>query len=158
MNLQQLSRHVRLYARSMALIGEIRLMTQLRKSLLGLFAVGMAIFAIAMINLGLYNALESVWGNVWTPLGIGIANLVIAAIALLVASRLQHGPELRMAEELRDSVAADIESDLQSLRSFQGVGNLIGGTLENGTARLLVPLIGTVLAALRQRKPSSRAK
>jgi hypothetical protein len=136
----------------MGLIAEIRLMASLRKLFLGIFAVGLAVFGLAMINLGLYHALAALWGEVWTPLVIGAVDLLLAGLALLLASRLAYGPELKLAEELRDSVAADIEADLRSLRTLPGLTGLLGGTLEASTACLLVPVIGTIIRALRIRK------
>jgi hypothetical protein len=152
MTLEQTARHVRLYVKSMALIAEIRVMTQLRKTLLGVFAVGLAIFGLGMINLGLYHALTALWGEIWTPLTIGVGNLVLAGIAFLVAMRMHYGPELRVAEELRDTVAADLEADVQSLKSLRGLSGLIGGGLEGNAAGLLVPVVSTIIGALRKRK------
>lgn len=151
MNIEQLTRHVRLYARSMALIGEIRMKARIRKLLLGIFAVGMAIFGLGMINLGLYHALTAIWGEVWTPLVIGMGNLVIAGLAILAASTMKHGPELRVAEELRDSLSDDISADLQGLRSLEGIASLVGGGSSASTARLLIPIVGTLIGALRKR-------
>jgi hypothetical protein len=155
MSLEQLTRHARLYARSLALIGEIRVRARIRKLLLGVFAVGMAIFGLGMLNLGLYHALTSIWGEIWTPLIIGLGDLVIAGLAILAGAAMKHGPELRIAEELRDSLADDISADLQSLRSLQGLASLLGGPADTSTARLLIPVVGIIIGALRKRRSTA---
>jgi hypothetical protein len=151
MNFEHISKHLRLYARSMGLIAEIRLSAQLRKSLLGIFAAGMAVFGLAMINFGLYHALTAIWGEIWTPLAIGCGDLAVAGLAVWLASRMRYGRELQLAEELRDSVGAEIAADLQSLRNLPLMTNLIG-PLEGNAVRLLVPVLGTIISALRSHK------
>jgi hypothetical protein len=151
-NIEQTVRHARLYARAKGLIAEIRLISNLRKLFLGIFAVGMAVFGFTLINLGLYHALAALWGDVWTPLAIGAADLVIAAVALMIAARMTYGPELKIAEELRDAVAADIEADLRSLQGLPGLAGLLSNSFEANAARLLVPAMGLIIRALRNRK------
>jgi len=154
MTFDRISRHVRLYARATGLIAEIRIKMQLRKALLGAFAVGMAIFGIAMLNLAAYHALVAVWGDIWTPLVIGLFDLVVAGLALFVGSRMHHGAELQVAEQLRDSVAADLESDLHALRTMPGLTGLLGGAIPGGTAGLLMPALSLILSALRRKPPA----
>ena len=134
MNIQGFVRNARLCVRSEALIAEIRLRTLARKMILTSFAVLTALMGLAFINMALFVYLQSMWGPVWTPLAIGLANFALAALALLAAMLVRPGPELAMAEEMRKLSGSSLE-----------------GASDSNIARLLIPAVISIVSAMRHR-------
>jgi hypothetical protein len=153
MNIPTIVRHARLYLRAEALIAEIRLQVYMRKLALAVTALTVALLGLVMLNIAMFEFLQSFWGPIWTPLALGFANLLIAAIAVAVAATAKPGPELALAEELRKSSAAGLEEGLQSAAEVQGlVGTLAGRSIESHAASLLIPAISSIISAMRRRK------
>jgi hypothetical protein len=158
MNLQALARNFRLYLRAASLVAEIRLRLQLRKTVLTVLALALAIAGLAMIDLAAFRALETAWGPLWTPLALGLANLALAAALGLAILALKPGRELSAAADLRQMAYNAMEADLKSVQDGSGLlTGLLGGSTELQTARLLIPVISTIIGALRhRRKPESK--
>lgn len=150
MNLQSLARNARLYARAEGLVAEIRLRLLVRKLVLSVLAVAVALLGLVFVNIALFNYLVSAWGPVWTPLALGLINFALAIPVLLIAASAKPGPELSMAEDLRKAAAAALEEDFHS---GQGLGGFAG---ESNAARLLIPTIGLIIGALRRKKPAAK--
>ncbi len=150
MNLQSLARNARLYARAEGLVAEIRLRLLVRKLVLSVLAVAVALLGLVFVNIALFNYLVSAWGPVWTPLALGLVNFALAVPVLLIAASAKPGPELAMAEDLRKAAAAALEEDFHS---GQGLGGFAG---ESNAARLLIPTIGLIIGALRRKKPAAK--
>jgi hypothetical protein len=158
MNLQALARNLRLYVRATSLAAEIRLRFQLRRTMLAALALAVAIAGLVMIDLAAYRALETAWGPLWTPLILGLANLAVAAALLLATLALKPGRELAAANDLRQMAYNAMEADLRSAQEGPGLlTGLLGGPAETQAARLLIPVISTIIGALRRRrKPESK--
>lgn len=150
MNLQSLARNARLYARAEGLVAEIRLRLLVRKLVLSVLAVAVALLGLVFVNMALFNYLVSAWGPVWTPLALGLVNFALAVPVLLIAASAKPGPELAMAEDLRKAAGAALEEDFHS---DQGLGGFAG---ESNAARLLIPTIGLIIGALRRKKPAAK--
>ena len=150
MNLQSLARNARLYARAEGLVAEIRLRLLVRKLVLSVLAVAVALLGLVFVNMALFNYLVSAWGPVWTPLALGLVNFALAVPVLLIAASAKPGPELAMAEDLRKAAGAALEEDFHS---GQGLGGFAG---ESNAARLLIPTIGLIIGALRRKKPAAK--
>ena len=153
MNIQALSKSARLYARAEAMAAGIRLRLLMRKLILVLSATSIAVLGLVLINLGIFRGLETVWGPVWTPLALGFGNLLLAAVIFLMAAFLKPGRDLAMAEDLSKLAAQAVEDDLAG----PGVGHTLAGLLsassaETSTARLLVPVVATIIQAMRRKK------
>jgi hypothetical protein len=84
-----------------------------------------------------------------TPLAIGIADLLLAGVASIMAIRARPGAELAVAEEMRKAVTAELDADLRSVSQVQ---NLLSGSLEARTAQLLIPAISAIIGALRKKR------
>ena len=150
MNLQSLARNARLYARAEGLVAEIRLRLVVRKLVLSVLAVAVALLGLVFVNMALFNYLVSAWGPVWTPLALGLVNFALAIPVLLIAASAKPGPELAMAEDLRKAAAAALEEDFHS---GEGLGAFAG---DSNAARLLIPTIGLIIGALRRKKPAAK--
>lgn len=158
MNLQSLARNFRLYVRATALVAEIRLRLQLRKTVLAVLVLAAAIAGLGMIDLAAFRALETAWGPLWTPLALGLANLALAAVLGLAILALKPGRELAAAADLRQMAYNFMEADLKSVPDGSGLlTGLLAGSTELQTARLLIPVITTIIGALRRsRKPEAK--
>lgn len=79
---------------------------------------------------------------------LGLANLVLAIIAVSIAAPAKSGPELAMAEDLRKLSAAAVETDFQS---GQVLGDPVGwNSFEAAAALLRVPALASIIGTLRR--------
>jgi len=155
MSIATIARTARLYMRAEMLAAQIRLRTEAHRLMLVGLAVVLVALGVGLINLAVYGALKSVWGPVWTPLALGAGDLMLAIIALTAAALKKPGPELQVAEEMRELAGAALEEQMQGGLTPAGLlGGLAGG--DTSTARLLVPMITTIIGALRKRKETKK--
>jgi hypothetical protein len=153
MNIQAIAKGAHLRVRSEKLIAEIHMRILARKVAFAVVAVVAALMGLGFVNWAAFVALESVLGPVWTPAVIGLANFILAALALLAARQVEPGPELAMAHDMRKLASDALEAELAaSLPAAQWPG-LLG---EPHLVRLLLPAIVSIIGALRRR--SDRGK
>jgi hypothetical protein len=153
MNIQALAKSARLYARSEFLVTEIQMKTYARKFVLTSLAVLAAIMGLAFINMAAFAYLQSIWGPVWTPLLVGLANFILAALAWLAAVLTHSSSDLAMAKELRKLSGNALEAEFQSSHS---VGGSHGGANDTTIVRLLIPAVVSIIGAMRRRKASGK--
>ncbi len=156
MNIQNVARSARLYARSEAMVAEIRMRTYGRKLALTSLAVLAVMMGLAFVNLAAFLYLQSLWGPVWTPLAIGLANFAIAALALLLALSAHPGPELALAKELRTLSGTALEEEFQAVHSVGGLLGALGSGSEGKIAQLLLPAVITIVSSLGRSKSAAR--
>ena len=150
MSLATITRAARLYMRAELMAARIRMRSETQRLLFLALAGALAILGLVLLNVAFYAALVSVWGPVWTPLALGAADLVLAAIAVILAALQKPGPELQVAEEMKTLAGAALEEQLHGGLSVPGLmGQLTG---DSAAAKLVVPLVGLILGALRKRK------
>jgi hypothetical protein len=130
------------------LIAEIQLKVQGNKFLLGLVAVGALLFGVVMLNVAGYQWLTLQYGPVMAPLGIALADILLAAIALMIAFSMRAGPELLVAQELRKTLLDDIDKafTLNTVKSGQA------SVFDLRTLQVLLPAIVTVVGAMRRHR------
>ena len=109
------------------------------------FALLFAGLGLVFINIGIYAWLLPQWGAVWTPAGLGLINLALAAVALAIAAFVKPGPEMALAEEIRNMAADSIETEVRSAPLMGGLG---GGSM----AGLVLPAITTIIGAMAKRR------
>lgn len=150
MSVTNIARTARLYLRAELLAARIRMRAETQRIMLLGLAGALAVLGLVLINVAFYAALVSVWGPVWTPLALGGADIALAVIAIVAAALQKPGPELQVAEDMKTLAGAALEEQLQSGFSVQG---LMGG-LGSGSsgARLLIPLITTLIGIMKKRK------
>ena len=95
--------------------------------------------------MGLFAWLSPLWGPVWTPAGLGLINLALAAAALAIAAVVKPGPEMALAEEIRNMAADSIETEIRTAPLMGGLG---GGAM----AGLVLPAITTIIGAMSRRR------
>ena len=149
MNIQNLSRHARLLVRSELLAVQAKLAFAMRRSVLTLLALMLAGLGLVFVNIGLFAFLTPLWGPVWTPMGLGLINIGLAAVALIIAAMMKPGAELALAEELRNVAGEALEAEF---RSAPLMGTLTGGLDRSAMAGLLLPAITSIIGALAKRR------
>ena len=105
MTLNNLSRHIRLIVRGELLMLQAKLSFAMKRSAFVGLALLFAGLGLVFINMGLFAWLLPLWGPVWTPAGLGLINLALAAVALAIATFVKPGPEMALAEEIRNMAA-----------------------------------------------------
>jgi hypothetical protein len=150
MSIAQVTRAGRAYLRAELLVARIRMRAEAQRLMLTAMAAVLGLMGLGFINIALYAALVAAWGPVWTPLALGLLDLALSAAALIAAAIRKPGPELALAEEVKTMAGEALEEQAQA--GF-GAASLIGG-LSGGdsTARLLIPLVTTLVGALRKRR------
>jgi hypothetical protein len=149
MNLHAVSRHARLVARSEILLVQAKLSLVMRKAVLAAFALLLAGLGLVFLNMALFAVLTPLWGPVWTPAGLGLINVALAALAIIVAALLKPGPEAAIAEELRNTAGESLENEL---RSSPLAGGFTGGFDRSALSSLMLPALSTVISVLAKRK------
>ena len=145
MNLNNLSRHIRLIVRGELLLLQAKLAFAMKRSAFVGFALLFSGLGLVFINIGVYAWLLPMWGAVWTPAGLGLINLALAAAALAVAAFVKPGPEMALAEEIRNMAADSIETEIRSAPLMGGLG---GGSM----ASLVLPAVSTIIGAMSRRR------
>ncbi len=150
MSIANVTRAGRAYLRAEMLVARIRMRAEAQRLLLTAMAAVLGLMGLAFINIALYAALSTAWGPIWTPLALGLLDIALAVLALAAAASRTPGPELALAEEMKAMAGVALEEQVQA--GF-GAASLLGG-LAGGesSARLLVPLVTTLIGALRRRK------
>ena len=100
---------MRVLWRAETLIVEIKIRQAMRRASLMAFAGLIAVFGLAMLNVAAYFALAPLWGDAWAMLAVAVADFVIAAILVAVASGQPASRDLEVATELRDQAVEGIE-------------------------------------------------
>jgi hypothetical protein len=150
MSIANVTRAGRTYLRAEMLVARIRMRAEAQRLLLTAMAAVLGLMGLCFINIALYAALSAQWGPVWTPLALGVLDIVLAAAALVIAAARKPGPELAIAEEMKAMAGAAVEEQAQA---GIGAASLIGGlTGGESSARLLIPLVTSLIGAIRRRK------
>jgi hypothetical protein len=157
MSIQTIVRSGRLYVRTELLVAEMRLRSYARKAALLAVALGVALFGLGMLNVAAFLWLSETFGPVATALGIAAANFAVAAAAFVIGYTLKPGPELQLAEEMRDTALETVEGEVARMQSA-GVTGLVTGAVELGAARLLMPTVGALVGGLRKKEQPETAK
>ena len=152
MSIQSLSRSIRLCIRSEAMVAEIRLLTYARKVMLASVAFLAGLIGFAFFNLALFEYLQSLWGPIGAPLAIGLGNIVCAAGFLLWAKMVKPGPELALAEDLRNLAGSELESQFHSQSESSSILNSLSGANGASVVRLLVPTVISIITAMQRPK------
>ncbi len=145
MNTENLTRHLRVLLLANRLIGEIRLRHLLAKSGATAFAGLIGAFGLLMLGLAGFFALEQLWGPIVAALVVGVANLLLAGVAILWARGLQPSRDIELATELHKAALDGLIAEVQ------GVTRAIRNPMESALPGMLLPLAGTLLGALRRR-------
>lgn len=165
--IDHLLRDLQVLRKADLLIGKIWLGVFARR--LGLFAFAglIAVFGLGMANLAAYNGLQQSLGSIWSAAVVAMADLVIAAVVLLIASKSQPGPEIDMAFEMRRMAVESMQDSARDLKltvdtitqqvrtAKDNVAAVVHNPLDVAAEKLLVPAVLSILKGLRSKKEHS---
>jgi hypothetical protein len=146
-----LVRNLKLLLKSDRMLVEIRLKLVAQKIVLLVLAGLGGLFALGMLNMAIFFAIQETLGSAIAALLVGLGNLLLAGILLLVVQRLDTGPEARIVEEVREMALADIEAEAKAFQSElrlvrdeiadmrSGITSLVKNPMDVLTPRLLLP-------------------
>lgn len=154
MSMTTLSRQLRLMLRGEILVIKAELAFAARRGAMLALALLFAGLGMVFVNMGLYAWLSPYWGPVWTPAGLGLINVALAALALVLAAMAKPGPELQLAEEIRDMAGETLEAEIRATPLLGMLGSGGGGTAAAG---LLVPAMSMIIGAMGKRRSKAKA-
>lgn len=154
----------RILLRAESAIRSSQIRLAVRQARLTSVGLVLALLALGMLNVSIYSALEPRIGGSTGALLLAIVNGVLALILILIAGRMKTGPEVEMAEEIRElaitELAADadqLKQEVQQVRSdVQGISDGFRRLLSGDLTRLglpnLSPLVGVLASSLKSRR------
>ena len=133
---------------------------------LGLFAFAalIAVFGLGMANVAGFYAFQASLGAVWAAALVAAADLLIAAIILVIGSNSRPGPEIDVAFEVRKMAVEAIQADARDLKlTIEGIGQEVKGVKANITQlvqnpldvaaqKLLIPAALSIIRGMRSKK------
>jgi hypothetical protein len=149
--MEKLVRNLKLLWRSERMLGEIKLRLAAQKLALSVFAGLGGLFALGMLNLSVFFAIQETLGSSIAALLVGLGNLLLAAGLLLLVQRIDGGREARVVEEVREMALADIEVEAKAFQSElrlvrdeiadmrSSITKLVKNPMDVLTPRLLLP-------------------
>jgi len=151
MKMDNIVRNLRVLWRADSIIAETKLRQFAARS--GLLAVAalITVFGLIMLDMAVYFALDPIWGRVWAALVVGIANIILAAVLVFAALRIQPGREIELAGEIHqvaiDALAAEAKSAEAEIANLT---RLVKHPFDSALPGLIVPLASIVMKALRK--------
>jgi hypothetical protein len=154
--METLIRNLKILLKSDRMLAEIKLKLVAQKIVLFVLAGLAVLFALGMLNLSVFFAIQETLGPAIAALLVSLGNLLLAGILLLVVQRLDTGPEAKLVEEVREMALADIEAEAKAFQSQlrlvrdeiadmrSGITKLVKNPMEALTPRLLLPAIAAV--------------
>ncbi len=162
--IDRLVRDLQVLRKADFLIGKIWLSVLARRFGLFAFAGLLVVFGLGMANIAGFYALQAPLGAVWAAIVVAVADFVIAAIVLLVASNSHPGPEIELAFEVRKMAIDSIQADARDLKltvdalgtEMKNVRATVTGLVQNpldiAAQKLLIPAALSILRGLRSKK------
>jgi hypothetical protein len=77
----------------------------------------LAILAVGMLNIALYLCLAPRLDNASAALAVAVVDIVLAVVAVVVAGRLQPGPEVDAVRALREATMANLTADTERVKT-----------------------------------------
>lgn len=162
--IDNLIRDFQVLRRADFLIGKIWLGVIIRK--IGLFAIAGVItaFGVGMADLTSFYALQAPVGPAWASAIVAAAELVLAAIVVLVARTSKPGPEIELALDVRRMAIEAIQADARDLKTAvdamgqevrdakQAIVGVLQHPLDAAAQKLLIPAALSVIRGLRGKK------
>ena len=108
---------LRILARAEIALARIKVQRTGFQAVLFVVAALFALVGLALLNLAAYNALIPRLGAALAALAVGGANLLLAAIAIVVALKARPGSaDEKVAQEIRDLASDEIKKDFDEVR------------------------------------------
>ena len=154
----------RMLLRAESTIRDSRIRLAVRQAQLIAAGLILALLALGTLNVSIYLALEPQLGGATSALLLAIGNGALALVFILIAGRMKTGPEVEMAEEIRDMALTELSADAEQVKQelqrvsadVQQIGDGFRGLMSGDLSRLglpnLSPLVGVLASSLKSRK------
>ena len=148
----------RALARAQTIVTRIELRSKVTQGALYFASLVIGMLGVVMINLAGFLALSQRIGYAWAAVVFAAIDVVLAAILVSVANRVEPGPEVESATQVRDLLLDEISTDAEALKAEfmearadvqrirNGFSALVGG------AKGLGPVVDLLTGALRKKK------
>lgn len=158
MRSEAIARQLKVLWRADRIIADIRLRVVLARAGLTAVALSVGIFGLVMLGIGAYLALSTVLGPTLAAVLIGSAAILIALALVWIASGVQPGRDLELAQELHASAVEALAAEARTLEAdLGGLIRVVRNPLDGALPGLVVPVAGMVLKALKARSGKSPA-
>ena len=128
-------------------------------------ALGFAIVAVGMINIGVFELLAVSQGRVEAAFYLAGVNGLLAALVVFLAQRSKPGLEEDMVNEIREMALAELQTDAdqikdefdrvaEHLREIEGAVSALRGVGSGSTLASLGPVLDLAVHALKSRHES----
>ena len=115
--MNELMMKTRLLLKAEAILFRLHLRRTVRQAAFYLVAVLLAVLAVGMLNIALYHFLAARLDNAGAALAVAVVDVALAAAAVVVAGRLQLGPEADAAQTLREMTMAELMADAERVKA-----------------------------------------
>ena len=166
--METLVRNLKLLWKSDRMLAEIRLKLVAQKIVLFVLAGLGGLFALGMLNMAVFFAIQETLGSSIAALLVGLGNLLPAAGLLLLVQRIDGGREARVVEEVREMALADIETEAKAFQSElrlvrdeiadmrSSITKLVKNPMDVLTPRLLLPATAALAKLVTSSGKSAR--
>jgi hypothetical protein len=115
--MDELLMKLRLLAKAEMILFRLNLRRAVRQAALSLAAVLLAVLAVGMLNVAIYQYLAPRLDGAGAALAVALADLVIAAAVLIAAGRQGLGNEYDAANALREVIVTDLTADADRIKT-----------------------------------------
>jgi hypothetical protein len=155
---------LRILIRAETAIRESQLRLVGRQSVAIAIGIVLALLALGAVNLAIYVALAEHFSEIAAGLILALLNGVLAVIFILAAGRMKTGPEVAMAEQMRELALNELSADADQLKQElqkvtddvrhirDGFSRIVRGDLSQLGLPNLSPLLSVLFGALKGRK------
>ena len=126
-------------------------------------ALGLAILAVGMINIGIFELLAESYGRVKGAFYLAGANGLLAALVVVIAQRGKPGLEEEMVTEIREMALTELQADADEVKEefhrvaerVQKIEDAVSGLMGSGSSlskvASLSPVVELAVHALKSR-------
>lgn len=155
---------LRVLIRAETAIRESQLRLVGRQSVAIAIGIVLALLALGAVNLAIYLALAAQFSEITAGLILALLNGVLAVIFILAAGRMKTGPEVAMAEQMRELALNELSSDADEMKQElqkvtddvrqirDGFSRIVHGDLTQLGLPNLSPLLSLLVGSLKSRK------
>ena len=129
-------------------------------------ALGLAILAVGMINIGIFELLAETYGRVKGAFYLAGGNAVLAALVVFAAQRSKPGLEEEMVADIREMALAELQTDADEIKAefdriashVQKIESSVSALMGSGSSlsklASLGPVVELAVQALKTRHES----
>jgi hypothetical protein len=159
-----IKRNLHLFWRAERSLAESRLKLTSRKLTLAAGAGIAGLFALGMLNLAAFFALEQSLGQPGAAAVVGVINIVLAGLFLSIAQGIRPGEEEEMVKEVRDMAIGEIGGEIEGVQEkfaqirgdIEGMRNSIGGFIKRPGDAISPAMIVSGLSAVSKLAKSGK--